>query len=96
MLVPRGSPGARCLYRDGDLGAVWQVDYRDTWLAERPGGGCPHGRGRAPVPAGLAALLAEASPTAEGSLDLVYQPDKSETKTKAARSLLISPLRAGH
>ncbi|MBZ5572964.1 MAG: AAA family ATPase [Acidobacteriia bacterium] len=45
---------------------------------------------------GLAAVLADASPTAEGSLDLVYQPDKSETKKKAARSLLISPLRAGH
>jgi pilus assembly protein CpaE len=43
---------------------------------------------------GLAALLAEASPTAEGSLDLVYQPEKSEKK-KAARSLLISPVRAG-
>jgi pilus assembly protein CpaE len=43
---------------------------------------------------GLAALLAEASPTAEGSLDLVYQPEKSDKK-KAARSLLISPARAG-
>jgi len=45
---------------------------------------------------GLAALLADASTTSEGSLDLVYQPDKSEAKKKAARSLLISPLRAGH
>jgi pilus assembly protein CpaE len=45
---------------------------------------------------GLAAVLADASPTAEGSLDLVYQPDKSDTKAKAARGLLISPLRAGH
>lgn len=43
---------------------------------------------------GLAALLAEASPTAEGSLDLVYQPER-DTKKKAARSLLISPARAG-
>jgi len=43
---------------------------------------------------GLAALLADASPTAEGSLDLVYQPEKSDTK-KATRSLLISPARAG-
>jgi len=43
---------------------------------------------------GLAALLAEASPTAEGSLDLVYQPEKLDKK-KAARSLLISPARAG-
>lgn len=45
---------------------------------------------------GLAALLADASPTAEGSLDLVYQPDKTDAKKKATRSLLISPLRAGH
>ncbi|HYA22928.1 MAG TPA: AAA family ATPase [Terriglobales bacterium] len=43
---------------------------------------------------GLAGLLAEASPTAEGSLDLVYQPEKSDKK-KPARSLLISPARAG-
>lgn len=43
---------------------------------------------------GLAALLAEASPTAEGSLDLAYQPEKSDKK-KPARSLLISPARAG-
>jgi pilus assembly protein CpaE len=42
----------------------------------------------------LAALLAEASPTAEGSLDLVYQPEKADKK-KPARSLLISPARAG-
>ena len=42
----------------------------------------------------LAGLLAEASPTAEGSLDLVYQPEKSDKK-KPARSLLISPARAG-
>jgi pilus assembly protein CpaE len=43
----------------------------------------------------LAATLAEASPTSEGSLDLVYQPDKSDTKKKTAGRLLISPLRAG-
>jgi pilus assembly protein CpaE len=43
----------------------------------------------------LAATLAEASPTAEGSLDLVYQPDKSDTKKKSTARLLISPLRAG-
>src|SRR5262249_35488101 len=43
---------------------------------------------------GLAALLADAS-SAEGSLDLVYQPDKSDTKKKASSRLLISPLRAG-
>jgi pilus assembly protein CpaE len=43
---------------------------------------------------GLAGVLAEASPTAEGSLDLVYQPEKSDKK-KAARSLQILPLRAG-
>jgi pilus assembly protein CpaE len=44
---------------------------------------------------GLAALLAEASPTAEGSLDLIYQPERSDSKKKATRSLLISPARAG-
>jgi hypothetical protein len=43
----------------------------------------------------LAATLAEAAPTTEGSLDLVYQPDKSDSKKKAAGRLLISPLRAG-
>ncbi|HZP61878.1 MAG TPA: AAA family ATPase [Terriglobales bacterium] len=43
---------------------------------------------------GLAALLADAAPTSEGSLDLVYQADKSEKK-KPARTLLISPARAG-
>jgi pilus assembly protein CpaE len=43
----------------------------------------------------LAATLAEASPTSEGSLDLVYQPDKSDAKKKATGRLLISPLRAG-
>lgn len=43
----------------------------------------------------LAAALAEASTTAEGSLDLVYQPEKADSKKKAARSLIISPLRAG-
>src|SRR5579863_9731006 len=43
----------------------------------------------------LAATLAEASPTAEGSLDLVYQPDKSDAKKKSTTRLLISPLRAG-
>jgi len=44
---------------------------------------------------GLAALLAEASPTAEGSLELVYQPDKSDKKKATGSRLLISPLRAG-
>jgi pilus assembly protein CpaE len=43
----------------------------------------------------LAATLAEASPTSEGSLDLVYQPDKSDSKKKSPGRLLISPLRAG-
>jgi pilus assembly protein CpaE len=43
----------------------------------------------------LATMLAEASITAEGSLDLVYTHDKSDSKKKAAGSLLISPLRAG-
>jgi pilus assembly protein CpaE len=45
----------------------------------------------------LATVLAEASPS-EGSLDLVYQPDKTEVKKKAAAGglLNVSPLRAGH
>jgi pilus assembly protein CpaE len=44
----------------------------------------------------LAALLADAS-TSEGSLDLVFQPEKTEVKKKATGSgLLVSPLRAGH
>jgi len=43
----------------------------------------------------LAATLAEASASAEGSMDLVYQHDKSDTKKKATSRLLISPLRAG-
>src|SRR3954451_17521684 len=41
----------------------------------------------------LAAMLAEASASAEGSLDLVYQHDK-DSKKKASGRLLISPLRA--
>ncbi|HTR65367.1 MAG TPA: AAA family ATPase [Terriglobales bacterium] len=44
---------------------------------------------------GLAAALATAAPTAEGSLDLVYQHDKTDRKKKTAGRLLISPLRAG-
>jgi hypothetical protein len=28
-------------------------------------------------------------------LDLVYQPDKSETKKKAVSRLMVSPMRAG-
>jgi pilus assembly protein CpaE len=43
----------------------------------------------------LAATLAEASPTSEGSLDLAYQPDKGDSKKKTPGRLLISPLRAG-
>lgn len=41
----------------------------------------------------LAATLAEAAPTSEGSLDLSYE--KGSLKEKSARRLLISPLRAG-
>lgn len=44
---------------------------------------------------GLATLLAEASATSEGSLDLLYQPDKSDAKKKGAGSFLMSPARAG-
>lgn len=43
----------------------------------------------------LATLLAQASTSAEGSLDLVYQHDKADSKKKAGGRLLISPLRAG-
>jgi len=43
----------------------------------------------------LAATLVDASATIEGSLDLSYQPDKSESKKKAVGRLLISPVRAG-
>jgi len=42
----------------------------------------------------LAALLAQASTNDEGTLDLVYQHDKSDPKKSAGR-LMISPLRAG-
>jgi pilus assembly protein CpaE len=43
---------------------------------------------------GLATALAEAEPSAEGSLDLVYEHDKSDRKRKLAGRLL-TPLRAG-
>ncbi len=42
----------------------------------------------------LAAALAQASPTGEGSLDLAYQNDKADPAKKATGRLLISPLRA--
>jgi len=44
---------------------------------------------------GLAAALAEATPSSEGSMDLAYQHDKTGDKRKAAGRLLISPMRAG-
>jgi septum formation inhibitor-activating ATPase MinD len=43
----------------------------------------------------LAAALAEASPTAEGGLDLVYAQEKIEAKKKIAGRLVITPVRAG-
>ena len=43
----------------------------------------------------LAAALADAAPTGEGSLDLAYTHEKGNLKEKSARRLLISPLRAG-
>ncbi|HXY14111.1 MAG TPA: AAA family ATPase [Terriglobales bacterium] len=43
----------------------------------------------------LANMLAEASATSEGSLDLLYQPEKSDGKKKSAASFLMSPARAG-
>jgi len=42
----------------------------------------------------LAAALAEASPSGEGSLDLVYTQDKSDAKKKASSRLFVSPVRA--
>ena len=42
----------------------------------------------------LAATLAQASPTGEGSLDLSYRNDRSDSSKKTAGRLLISPLRA--
>jgi pilus assembly protein CpaE len=44
---------------------------------------------------GLANLLADASASSEGSLDLVYHPDKSDSKKKSPASFLMSPARAG-
>jgi pilus assembly protein CpaE len=44
---------------------------------------------------GLAALLAEAATSGEGALDLIYQPDKSDSKKKGAGGFLMSPVRAG-
>jgi len=43
----------------------------------------------------LAATLAEAATSSEGSLDLAYRHDKGGSKEKPTRRLLISPLRAG-
>jgi Flp pilus assembly CpaE family ATPase len=43
----------------------------------------------------LATALAQASTTAEGSMDLVYQQDTGDAKKPASGRLLISPLRAG-
>jgi len=43
----------------------------------------------------LAALLAQASTSGEGSMDLAYEHDKTDAKKKATGRLLISPLRAG-
>jgi pilus assembly protein CpaE len=43
----------------------------------------------------LAAALAEASPTAEGGLDLVYAQEKADVKKKAPGRLVITPARAG-
>jgi pilus assembly protein CpaE len=42
----------------------------------------------------LATTLAQASPAAEGSLDLFYQTDRGDSSKKATGRLLISPLRA--
>ena len=44
---------------------------------------------------GLAAELADATASSEGALSLVYQHDKSDTKSRGTRRLIISPARAG-
>jgi pilus assembly protein CpaE len=44
---------------------------------------------------GLADILAAASASAEGSMDLVYHRDKGDAKKKTSSHLIISPLRAG-
>jgi pilus assembly protein CpaE len=44
---------------------------------------------------GLASLMAEASASTEGTMDLIYQRGKVEAKPKPSGSLIISPLRAG-
>src|SRR6202162_5780341 len=43
----------------------------------------------------LAAALAEASPTDEGGLDLVYAQEKADAKRKVPGRLVITPARAG-
>ena len=43
----------------------------------------------------LAAVLAQASASEEGSMDLAYQQDKNDAKKKPTGRLLITPLRAG-
>jgi pilus assembly protein CpaE len=43
---------------------------------------------------GLATALADAAPSAEGSLDLLYEHDKSD-RTKKLAGRLLTPLRAG-
>lgn len=43
----------------------------------------------------LAATLADASPSTEGSMDLIYRTEKLDGKKKPSASLLISPARAG-
>jgi pilus assembly protein CpaE len=43
----------------------------------------------------LAAALAEATPTAEGGLDLTYAQEKADVKKKATGRLIITPARAG-
>ena len=44
---------------------------------------------------GLAAALAGATTTAEGTLSLLYQHDKGDSKKRGAGHLVVSPMRAG-
>jgi hypothetical protein len=44
---------------------------------------------------GLAAELAGAAPSEEGTLSLLYQHDKGESKKRSPGRLIVSPARAG-
>lgn len=45
---------------------------------------------------GLAAELADATVSDDGALSLLYQHDKTDTKSRGTNRLIVSPARAGH